>query len=658
MSKSPRTVPAVKSLTFTRSGVAYVTRVGRPNGPFRIEVDADHVDDVLAALTTRGPVRGVTFDAPPDPSRLGKRGLDFDRADAYLGFVQSRLIGQEVQLYLKDRTDAEPPMLGRVLGTTVPVDYALVIDVGGGVETVRMDNIRRIFPTDPAVKADMDYYAASARTNPAKRTLRFATDAKARGQVEVGYLVPAAIWSTKYVLDVATAGGSGELTPWGVLHNPLSEELKGVAVTLTTGKPVSFKTTLNAPRYAERSTVNADNTVAAPVQYAAAQTANVRSNVTKGVSRSAMASLESLSSTRGFNDSEESVGAALYRVEESAPQADVADAGEETTFTVYGVNLPPSGAMTVPLTRRSVPALQRRVWREGTGPNPDMAIRMTNDSGVVLEKGPVSVRVDGAFVGQAIVPYTPKGGEVNLGFAKDQRIRVSHGATATSAGKAKISPPVDGSGVVVVEQKTGQRLRFSVVSLHTKPVEVVVEVSKRDGHTVVASSCPQRQHSENHWRFTVTAAPVATTELTVDIERPVQTTVQVQTMRNDLFVSWTGEGLLTPEFQRQLSTVMDLRAAYREAEAELARLRQEGETLAKTETQLIEKIRALGTDAPQVKQRYTDDLDARSLEARELGALVAPATRKLDGLREALRVAVAACGSAAAGGASTVAAAS
>ena len=49
-----------------------------------------------------------------------------------------------------------------------------------------------------------------------------------------------------------------------------------------------------------------------------------------------------------------------------------------------------------------------RIWRDGSGPNPDIVLSFDNTSGVVLEEGPV-VYDDDSYAGESMMPYTTRG---------------------------------------------------------------------------------------------------------------------------------------------------------------------------------------------------------------------------------------------------------
>src|SRR5581483_6908508 len=62
--------------------------------------------------------------------------------------------------------------------------------------------------------------------------------------------------------------------------------------------------------------------------------------------------------------------------------------------------------------RRELPFNERKL-----AAHPVAALRFANASGLVLERGPAVVHIDGAYHGEAMLPFTKTGAEVYLAYA-------------------------------------------------------------------------------------------------------------------------------------------------------------------------------------------------------------------------------------------------
>src|SRR6185436_16161770 len=82
----------------------------------------------------------------------------------------------------------------------------------------------------------------------------------------VSYVIPAPIWRVSYRL--VRDEGATLLLVMGIVHNPVDEDLDDIALTLTTGQPVSFVIDLYNPKKVRRTVVEeTSRAAAAPTQF-------------------------------------------------------------------------------------------------------------------------------------------------------------------------------------------------------------------------------------------------------------------------------------------------------------------------------------------------------------------------------------------------------
>jgi len=79
----------------------------------------------------------------------------------------------------------------------------------------------------------------------------------------------------------------------------------------------------------------------------------------------------------------------------------------------------------VPILAAQIPYQRELLFnQQKLAEHPVAALRFTNQTGLVLERGPVTVLEDGAYRGEALVPFTKDGSEVYLAFLVELGIRV------------------------------------------------------------------------------------------------------------------------------------------------------------------------------------------------------------------------------------------
>src|SRR5262249_5272766 len=114
--------------------------------------------------------------------------------------------------------------------------------------------------------------------------------------------------------------------------------------------------------------------------------------------------------------------------------ADLLERGEHFEYRVTSrVALKRGASAMVPLLAAPIDARKERVWRAGSGPGPVLVLAFANGTGAVLEEGPAVFYDEEAYVGEVMVPYSARGVEVKLAYAKDLAVRCRQTSTQHKA---------------------------------------------------------------------------------------------------------------------------------------------------------------------------------------------------------------------------------
>lgn len=121
------------------------------------------------------------------------------------------------------------------------------------------------------------------------------------------------------------------------------------------------------------------------------------------------------------------------------------------------VTVPDRSATMVMLTARDVPGARMYLYGPDPGVpdaqvHPFQVARFVNRTGALLERGPVAIFEDGAFLGQGMLDPLPDGASATVPFALERGLRVESSATDT----------VEGARLVSMQRETVNFVRFSV----------------------------------------------------------------------------------------------------------------------------------------------------------------------------------------------------
>lgn len=334
-------------------------------------------------------------------------------------------------------------------------------------------------------------------------------------ELTVAYVVETPIWRPTYRV-VMGEGDEALLQGWAVVQNVSGEDWADVSMSVTSGAPLSFRSDLGQPVIPVRPTVtDRGEVVVAPVY---SETALAVATPTSEADDEAMPMEEQpdmdrfSSVTRGPVPVGASTGVPMAPAPEPGLRALArAEAGEagwmagDTTtveselseapaptppaFTVSEamrsvaslaagavhegvtrydvaepVTVPEGGSTMVAIINRTVEGEDALLYRPdpsvpGSEVYPMRVVRLRNDSGVLLERGPVAIYQAGALLGQGLLDPLPDGATTSIPFAIERAVAVTveHETEQTPARLIKIA-----GGRITVEEFNQRRVGFKV----------------------------------------------------------------------------------------------------------------------------------------------------------------------------------------------------
>src|ERR1039457_1411121 len=266
----------VKQVILYKHGIGFFERSGTlgPGESARLDFNASDMNDVLKSLTLEerggGKISGLRYDSM-DPLSHRLAELPFQIGDnqslvALLGQLQ----GSRVELKFGSDTVAGTIVGGRVVAGTdkqAEREFLTLLLDSGDIRTLDLAAASGIRFTDPKLQANFkDYLAAvaAARSNETRSVYIDSTDARQR-EIIASYTIPAAVWKSSYRLMLGEKG-QPVLEGWAIVDNTTGEDWNKVALSLVSGRPISFISQLYAPKYVQRPSAElADDTAARPV---------------------------------------------------------------------------------------------------------------------------------------------------------------------------------------------------------------------------------------------------------------------------------------------------------------------------------------------------------------------------------------------------------
>ncbi len=627
----------IKRVTLYKHGLGFFERGGRTDGEsLRLEFPRRAMDDVLKSLVAidrEGRVLGLEFETPEDRNTNVARPKIELSDDKSLTELLNALKGRAVRLEA-GADSLEGLVVGVELEEQDQLKRGLVVifePESKRVSSLRLDRLERLRLLDDVASDDL-MYALRAACNQEERASAVLQLSKGSHDLSISYIAPAPAWRVSYRLisDEKDTGGSSKtvdapghatgdthsilLQAWGLFDNTLEEDLTNVQLTLMAGMPVSFRYALHQPNTPERPMVeDEERTVGAPVMFdammemerASEPVGAVMSKRSRKLSKSAAAPAMAAMS---FGESlEQSVSAV----------ADGADRGSLFAYRVRdAVSVARGRSAMVPLASARIPGKRELLYNRVKHPkNPVASLRFKNESGLTLERGPVTVLEGADYAGEAVIDFTPSGAEVIVAFAIELGVRV----TESFERESRLSSLAVRDGYLLIEEFSIQKTTYEFKNGLERSVDVVLE-HPRANNMEIFDTPEVIEETLTHARWKVTCAPATRTTFVVQERQRNSRYETVRSLDGDQLKIFLNGKFLEEKTFKGLEGVL---ALYRQADAMGAQIEvitRERHQIFARQGQIQGNLAPLGRDGDEgrLRARYVTELERMENRLNEL----------------------------------------
>jgi len=637
--RAPTEAPAeavrlpVRRVVLYKSGVGYFEHVGRVRGDQAVSIDltSGQLDDVLKSLTTadlgNGRVTGITFNSTaPLEQRLRTLGLPLGAstspADLLNALRGSRVevqgggaavAGRVLSIEQRDRTDGE--ITERVADLTIVTDAGVLrtFTLGPGVG-VRL--------AEPEMRGELSQYldlVGSTRAQDVRR-LRIGTSGTGARDLFVSYVSEVPVWKSTYRLVIPSTGPRAPfLQGWAIVDNTLGEDWTDVELSLVAGAPQSFVQQISQPLYTRRPVV--------PLPSAAMLTPQTHDATMQtyekagGVAEAVMEAVPVGGAAPGAPpppapaprfSARVSENALVERMASAPAAAQGAEMGDLFEYKLtQPITVRRNQSALVPIVQADISVERVSLWSATQGtPRPLRAVWLTNDTGLTLDGGSLSLVEGGAFAGEGLLdPIQPKERRL-VSYAVDLAGRVT---VARDGGPRRVSRIriARGAFVQVVQERGAST--YTVRNEDTAPRTFVIEHARRDGWNLATGAPTPAESAAGEHRFRLVVAPKTSQELKVEEVREVESRVAVTTITNEQVTLILQGRNLDPAIEPQLRAVMTQNAEVARLQAALRDRTAETERIEKDQARVRENLAALKTSAEerQLVARYASQLNTQ-----------------------------------------------
>jgi hypothetical protein len=630
----------IKRMTLYKHGVGFFERraelsTERVELSFRVE----DMNDILKSLTAidwgGGQVLGIDYATPQSrDERLAGCSIRLDD-DASLQDLLVSLRGRRVILHL----DQGETATGTLLGLDAPTErqplatalVSLLREDADRVDTAALARVQGVEILDEQGASDLRFFLQTALS---QESFRSVTVRLTPGEhdLSVSYIAPAPTWRVSYRLvaepdEDGPASGRALIQGWGIFDNRLEEDLEGIALSLVAGMPISFIYDLYTPFTPERPVVEEEARVAAaPVQFAQARSfPEERESYMAAPSPMALgAGMDHVMARRAPARMD------IAAVEQAAAVETSGQAlGELFQYTIgTPVTVGRGQSAMVPIVQAGMPYGKDLLYNGRKLPaHPVATLRLKNETGLTLERGPVTVIERGEYVGEALLPFTVVDSEIVVPYAVELGVKVNEKELTTRETRGL---EIKGAFLQFEEWEIRRR-DYTVENDTAKPVMLLIEHPRLTEYELFDSPEPV-ETTGNHLRFQVEVAARREAALQVRERRLTHRREELRRQSYAGLQRYLRQGLLKQRDLDELTRLLKLWEGIADQEQRLGDLQKERDKLYKAQQQIQGNMQALGQAGKEgaLRARYVEQLEASEAQLRAIEKQEAEARAQIE----------------------------
>lgn len=656
----------IRRVVLYRSGIAYVERQGTTDGQtLALQVQPDQINDILTTLTiivdggdnvassVGLPIeRNVAHDLDALPPQVRQDGGVLALLRAFRG-AHVRIEGRSA--------NAE----GRVVGTESlaneeghQIQYVTILGDGGELRQFAIADIRRVDIENRSfeigLERSLDVSLGEGDWKPVELTVHLSGSPP--HDVFMSYVVAMPTWKPTY--RVIQQGDEARIQGWAVVDNVSGEAWDSVALSLVAGTPISFRYDLHTPRFVSRPDLTARGF--------SDQSALVAPSVDDGLLAPGAAATGSAARPRAAREqarAEASLDRYARPEEEAAedeggwapppPQNLMAAAGPSAEGAAldnlfrydlpHGVTVADRGSALVTLLNESVDAENVLYFDpRANADHPYRALRLRNDTGFTLERGPLSIYSDGTFVGQAIGPRISEDEQVFLPYSVDARLRVSERTTTGDEGVRLVRIA---DGVITSEVQQVNRRTLQVINNTGETARLFVRVPKRANWFLRApeSSSPDVIDQGDVWFVGFDLSAEGSQEIVLEEATTTTRSVEVWSeVAADTFAVYVSRDDADPALAEGLRQILEQRSRIAALERDIEQARTRRQDAYQRIAELRESVTALGDrrTSRELRERLEQRLGEQEDTVASLTETIVAAEDEVSELRTRINAAL------------------
>lgn len=653
-------LPVTRAVLFS-SGVGYFEHTGAVTGNTSMPLNfkADQINDVLKSMvlmdTGGGNVTSVSYPSQEPVERaLRSFGVDISgdpslpelldqlRGTKVVVLAPDKIAGSILSVQTRTRVVGDPP--------TKIEEHLLTLVTETGIRTVSLDSVQSLTLSDVKLQQELNQALSllvQSRDKDRKPvTINF--EGEGKRNVRVGYLVETPVWKTSYRLDLTP--DKPLMQGWAIVENTSDSDWESVSLSLVSGRPISFVMDLYTPMFVPRPVVEPELYASLqPRRYeggveAEEKLAELRANRRGAMmDKAAMApaapmAADALSGGAGF------AGRAMAKQErQNAAQsvelgkgvqsvASAGDLGELFEFTLqHPISLARRRSAMLPIINQAIDAEKVSIYNQSVlDKHPLNGVWLTNDTGLKMLSGPVTVFDGGAYAGDAQIGHLAPGDKRLLSYAVDLAVTVDPSVRSDQ----EITAAKIVRGVLHVTRRHSFEQTYTISSKAPVKRTIIIEHPFVNGRKLLEPDKFDEKTAELY-RFRVPLEAKQAGKFTVKEEQPISQTIALLSYDANALAFYLNQKQIDAKVRESLAKAIELKQQLSALLAKRNDLQRQLNEIQSGQDRLRKNIQTVGANST-LGQRYLAKLNAEEDLIENLDKQIKDLNNQIDELNNQL----------------------
>ena len=608
----------ISRITLFSSGVGYFEHRGAVTGTEEISLpfNIDAVNDALKSLVINDPAGNPTVSYPSkETNDRTLKSLSVNLKGGSLHDMLGGLKGSEIEVFVPDS------IKGRILfverrtenanNADIQKDF-LTLQTEQGIKTICIDEISNFIFKDPRIAGDLKRALDLAVKSRDERTRNLAIklSGESERKVALSYVIPAALWKVSYRLVLS--GDKPFLQGWAIVDNSSDIDWENIELALVTGKPVSFIQDLYRVHNLDRPIIPLlTDGIAEAKTYDSGSAKKPLMSVRKDINQSFACAERSADyamdeeaqyeeSGDYYDDEKQSTSATAGLVETASSR----QAGDQFEFTIKKpVSLERQQSAMLPLIEGDVKAEKYLVFSkygkdQNSVCNPAICVELTNNTGMKLPAGPITVYDGKTYAGDALIKFFPEEEKRLISYAEDLSVTCSYtDQTSNQVSFVKIL-----QGFMTLNRKYVYKTVYSIRNAGKETKKIIIEHPFSYGAALITPA-EYSEKTHNLYRFSETLPPANDFfNFTVTEERTEYEKLEIADYRYNKLANFiSSNGIFHEAVKKALQGASLLNEKIQEAETTLKDLQEKRKKLIEKQERTRKNLEAAGNQSVQGK---------------------------------------------------------